>query len=215
MLSTELLDQFRLDVVDVELPYLWSDAEVFSYIDSAQKQFCRNIGGLGDASSSVTSLAVSVGTEWITRSPLILKVREAYLPDGTPLTLVNYEDLKAHGIRFDGSVGQPKALILGMEENSVRLWPVSNVVTSVRLVIDRLPLKSINDADQKLEVADHHKDGLGLWIRHRAYSKQDAETLDRNKAELSKQEFERYCAAAKREADRARHKTRVVSYGGI
>jgi hypothetical protein len=215
MLSTELLEQFRLDVVDVELPYLWSDTEVYSYIDSAQKQFCRETGGLGDASSSVTTLNVSIGTEWIARSPLILKIREAYLPDGSPLEIINYEDLKARGVRFDGRVGPIKLLIIGMEENSVRVWPVSSEATTIQLMVDRLPLKNITDAGQKLEVADHHKDGLGTWMRHRAYSKQDAETMDRNKAESLRQEFSRYTAWAKGEADRARHKTRVVAYGGI
>jgi lysine/ornithine N-monooxygenase len=39
--------------------------------------------------------------------------------------------------------------------------------------------------------------------------------MDRNKAESLRQEFSRYTAWAKGEADRARHKTRVVAYGGI
>jgi hypothetical protein len=39
--------------------------------------------------------------------------------------------------------------------------------------------------------------------------------MDRSKAQNLKEEFSRYTAWAKNEGDRARHKTRVVAYGGI
>jgi hypothetical protein len=213
--STELLTQFRSDVVDEELPQLWSDTEVFSYIDSAQKQFCREVGGIADASSPLTTLAVVMDTEWVAASPLILKVRAAYLPDGAPIEVVNYEDLVSRGFRLDGRTGPVKMLVIGMEAGRYRLYPKPVASTTVQLVVDRLPLKAITDADQKLELQDHHKEGLGLWMRHRAYSKQDAETMDKSKALLLKQEFGAYCAAAKKERDRAKHKTRVIQYGGL
>ena len=213
--STELLAQFRLDVVDIEEPVLWSDPEVLSYIDSAQKQFCRLVGGIGDASSPLTSVSVVAGTEWYPLSPLILKIRDAYLPSGEPVEILNYEDLPSRRLRFDGHIGRITTLVIGMEPGRVRTYPVPVEDVAIQLVVDRLPLKSITDLDQKLEIADQHKEGLGLWIRHRAYSKQDAETMDKTKALTLKQEFEQYCADAKRERDRAKHKTRVVMYGGI
>lgn len=215
MLSTDLLTQFRADVVDEEAPYLWRDSEIYSYIDSAQIQFCRKVGGIGDARSPLTVLAVGVGTDWVAISPLILKIRAAHLPDGTPLEVVNYEDLSVRCLRFDGHLGRPKMLIIGMEPGSVRVHPKSNEVTTIQMLVDRLPIKAITDEDQKLEIQDHHREGLGLWIRHRAYSKQDAETLDVGKTIALKQEFDEYCTLAKRERDRVKHKTRIVAYGGI
>ena len=215
MIASELIDQFRSDVVDVEEPFLWSDPDVLSYIDSAQKQFCRKVGGIADATSSITSLSIGLATDWIATSPLILKIREAYLSDGTPMEVVNAEDLASRRIRFDGSVGTPKMLIIGMEVNNARIYPVSNVINTIQMMIDRLPLKSITDGTQKLEIQEHHKEGLGIWVRYRAYSKQDAETMDKNKALTLKAEFEEYCVLAKKERDRAKHKTRVVRYGGL
>ena len=38
--STALHDLFRSEVRDEATPYLWSDAEIYSYIDDAQKMFC-------------------------------------------------------------------------------------------------------------------------------------------------------------------------------
>jgi hypothetical protein len=215
MNSSELLSQFRADVSDEVAPYLWSDTEGYSYIDSAQKQFCRKVGGIGDATSPLTTLNLALGTDWIAISPLILKIREAYLQDGTPVEVLNYEDLPSRRIRFDGKVGRVKILVIGMEPGSVRVYPTSNETNVLKLLVDRLPLKTITEEDQKLEVQDQHKEGLGLWIRHRAYSKQDAETLNKGEAAQLKQDFMQYCAESKAERDRVKHKTRVVAYGGI
>ena len=35
MNTTELLAIFREEVADIELPYLWSDALIYAYIDDA------------------------------------------------------------------------------------------------------------------------------------------------------------------------------------
>jgi hypothetical protein len=216
MNSTELHDQFRTDVVDTEEPQLWSDAEVYDYLDDAQKMFCRLTGGLGDASSALTVLSYVSTTDWVALSPLVLKVRDAYrTTDGLPVEAINYEDLPARGLRLDGRIGRPKYIILGLEANKVRLYPYPDAAGTLQLVVDRLPLVKITDVDQNLEVADQHKTGLGLWMKSRAYSKQDAETFDRNKADGFEQKFRAYCAEAKKEKDRAKHKTRVVSYGGL
>ena len=214
--STELRDQFRADVVDQVEPFLWSDDEVFSYMDDAQKMFCRLTGGLGDATSALTTITYNTATDWVATSPLILKIRDAFRAvDGRPIAVINYEDLASSGLRFDGRIDVPRALIIGMEADKARLYPFPSVGDSIRLVVDRLPLKPITDADQKIEIAAQHKTGLSLWMKARAYDKQDAETFDRNKAEKFDQKFRDYCAAAKLEKDRAKHKTRIVGYGGI
>ena len=60
MNTTELLAVFRQEVFDLETPYLWSDALVYTYIDEAQKQFCRDTYGIEDSSSF--TLAIAIGT---------------------------------------------------------------------------------------------------------------------------------------------------------
>lgn len=215
MISDALLAQFRLDVDDTERPYLWSDTEVYSYLDSGQKQFCRKVEGIGDASSTLTSLSVGVGTEWISISPLILKFRDAYkISDGRPIRIVNYEDLQREHIRFDGNQAPFRMMIIGMEPGRVRLHPIASVADTIQLLVDRLPLKSITDDGQTLEIQDHHTDGMLYWMKYKAYAKQDAETMDKKASEDYKAKFEEYCAQAKIEKDRAKHKTRVVKMEG-
>ncbi len=216
--STELRDQFRSGVLDQVEPFLWSEDDVYDYLNDAQKMFARLIGGLGDCTSNLTTINYTPATDWVSVSERILKFRDAYsvLPaDGRPIEIINYEDLHTRRIRFDGRTGRPKYLITGMEADKARLYPFPDISGTIQLLIDRLPLKEVTDADQKLEVNAMHKTGLGLWMKARAYAKQDAETFDRGKSDGFETKFRAYCAAAKLEKDRAKHKTRVVVYGGI
>lgn len=213
--SSSVLAQFRADVVDEVEPHLWSDAEVFGYIDDAQKMFCRLTGGLGDTSSSVSQINYVVGVNKVALSPLILKFRAAYHSvNQQPVEVLNFEDLASRCVRLDNRAGHPRYIVIGMEENTGVLYPTPIDSGMIQLMIDRLPLKTINDEDQKLEVADQHKRGLLLWVKAQAYSKQDAETLDRLKQQEFDSSFRRYCADAKAEKERRMHKTRIVAYGG-
>ena len=217
MASSDLRDQFRQDVVDVELPVLWSDQEIYAYIDDAQKMFCRLTGGLGDGSTvAITQLPIAPAGEWVTLSPLILKIRSAYrVSNGCPLEVINYEDMSLLGVRFDGKSGPALRIVLGIEPGKVRLHPKPNDTDTIQLIVDRLPLIDINDDDQVIEVAKQHQIHLLMWAKHLAYEKQDAETFDKKKAADFEMQFRSYCVAAVAEKDRAKHKTRIVAYGGI
>lgn len=214
MNSTELKDLFRAEAGDEEEPQLWSDAELFRYMDDAQKMFCRLTGGLADASSTLTQLFITPEIDWLSMSPLILETKSARDGDtGAPLRVINAEDMPGLGLRFDGRAGPVKYVILGLEADRARLYPMPVVEGSIALVVDRLPLKSITDEGQKFEIAPQHHEHLVIWMFHRAYAKQDAEAFDRKKSADAKIAFEEYCRSAKRERERAKNKVRVVRYG--
>ncbi len=216
MNSTEIVTLFRETVEDEVAPYLWSDELAFQYLDDAQKMFCRLTGGLGDGSSPLTQLTYTDTDEWLDISPLILKFRGAMdRVTGRPVTIVNFEDMREHGLRFDGKTGNVGYLVIGIEPGRARLYPKPVADGDIDLIVDRLPLKRITDAgDQKLEIAEQHHQHMVLWMAHRAYSKQDTETADRNRAADFEMKFRNYCDEAKHEKERALHKTRVVNYGG-
>ena len=93
MLSEELFDAFRSDVSDVSAPYLWSDSEVWRYMDDAYKMFARLTGGVPDSTSDLTQIDVVAGEADAEVSPLILKFREArLLSTGLKLTIVNHTE---------------------------------------------------------------------------------------------------------------------------
>lgn len=238
--SSELLSAFRTELYDLphdieaQGPQLWEDDEIYGYIDEAQKLFCRLVGGIGDGSSPLTQLSIAPvsvtdptthvvtttpASDWVTVSPLILKFRDAYTGvEARPVEIVNYEDMPTHGIRFNGRTSRrPEALVIGIEPGRARIYPAPTLESTgvIQLIVDRLPLKSINDSDQKLEIGEMHHINLLMWMKHRAYSKQDADTYDAKKANDFDAEFRTYCEMAKREKERAKSKVRIVAYGGI
>jgi hypothetical protein len=214
--STELLDTFRGEVSDAVAPYLWSDVECYRFMDSAQKMFCRLTDGIEDSLSKVTQLSIVAGTDWYKLSPLVLKLRTAVRADnGRRMTVIEAENLERAGIRFDMVPGVPRTLVSGLGQNMLRVHPMPSEDAALALTVFRLPLLPIDDAGQEFEINEMHHEALLLWMKHRAYSKHDAETFDKGRAKDYEDAFQAYCAAAKREQNRRRHPAGVVQYGGM
>lgn len=216
MTSGDLLEIFRDEMDDRVEPYLWSDDLCYGYINDAQQMFYRLTDGIPDGTTpEVTLLSIEPATEWYATHPSILKIRDAYRVDtGAPVTIYNQEDMASYGLRFNGRPGPLRALVIGIEDFKARAWPVPNETVDIQLTVFRLPLVDVVD-DQPLNVADQHQVHLLLWVKHRAYSKQNAETFDRTRAKEFDEAFRTYCKAAKDEQRRAKHKPRAVLYGGL
>ena len=65
MTPTQLKDLFRSDVRDEASPPLWTDTEIFVYMDDAQKMFCREGGGIADSTSTICTMQVVAGDTYI------------------------------------------------------------------------------------------------------------------------------------------------------
>lgn len=226
MNSSELLALFRSDTTDTVAPYLWSDAEVYAYMNDAYFMFVRLTGGVSDALSDACVLETSVKEPYVDLDPSILRIRQASLaPDGKTVRVINAQDTEAltdedfgvlRRLNTSTSVGEVRYLVTGMQQNVARLVNIPDRVYTINLLIERLPLTTITGASQSFtDVAPHHHFHFLKWMRSLAYNKQDADTFDVKKAEAERQAFEVYCALAKREKDQYKHKVRVVRYGGI
>lgn len=212
MNTTELKDVFREEVMDLETPYLWSDSLVYTYIDEAQKQFCRWTDGIEDARSFTLNILAD-GTEWYAIDPAILKLRSAIDPStGNDVHLFSIEKMRDNGLRFDGTLGRVRYLITGMEKGFVRAYPKPNEASTVELRTFRLPL-TVGEGED-FEIDEQHHLNLLMWVKYRAYSKQDSEARDDKKAAGYKSQFEAYCAEAKAEQGRVRRPVSTVTYGG-
>jgi hypothetical protein len=218
MNSSELLDLWRSEMGDTASPYLWSDTEAFSYMDDAQTMWCRKTDGIADASTAaVTQLAAVPGSDWLPLHPSVRRVRTAIRGDtGLELDVIRQEDMPKRGWLFNGAQGPVKALVIGQEAHKVRAYPVSNETVTLQLTVYRLPLVRItDDGDQEFEVDQEHHRHLMLWMKHLAYSKQDAEAFDRKKADEFEGRFYAYCEQVKQEERRKAFKVGVVQYGGL
>lgn len=216
MTPTQALAKFREDMADQVEPYLWSDARVFDYIADAEDMWCRLTDGIADATTDeATLIETEAGTDWYDTHPSVMLIRAVQNDStGEPLRVINHEDMPTSGIRFDGRTGVPRALVWGIEDNKVRVWPVPDSTVLIRLTVFRRPLSRTKPTAEFAIPAQYHE-RLLHWVKHLAYLKQDAETLDSKKAELEGITFRTYCEQAKTEQRRKRHKPRAVAYGGI
>jgi hypothetical protein len=208
---------FRSEMVDTVEPYLWSDTEVYAYLDDAQTMLCRLTDGIPDAYQSALRIAVVAATEWYALSPLILKIRTATFADtGRPVSVFNPETAADNNVIFDGREGPVAALVLGLRENSVRVWPVPNSAQNIELSVFRLPLTSITGANgETFEVDAQHHYHLLLWAKSLAYLKQDSDTFSKSRSEDFETRFRNYCEEVKRQQSRSRRITGTTTYGGL
>ncbi len=205
-------------MADEATPPLWTDVEVYSYADDAQKMFARLTGGIPDSSSAVTRLEFAIAQTDIVLDTRILKVRAGHrVSDGVPISVINYENMEKEGVRFDGKTGPVRTLVIGADSKLAYFLPIPTIADAFQLVVDRLPLETltIDDEPQDLEVDEHHHRHLLLWMKSLAYLKQDAETFDKSRSVDFDTRFRNYCTEAKMEKGRRIHKPRSVTYGGI
>lgn len=225
MNTTGLYDLFRADVVDTVQPYLWSDDEVFRYMDEAQIMFCRLGFGIADVTTpEVVRVPVTAGEEYADLHPSILTIRQARLAStGREIAIRNLLDAATAGDDYGIFVrtvehrpGPVRGVVIGEEQDKCRWVSIPEVDDEVILSVYRLPLAEITgDTEQEFEIRREHHMSLMLWMKHLAYLKQDAETFDRAKSKENEERFIAYCDKAKAEWSRYMHKPRSIKYGGI
>ena len=225
--STELYQHFRSQVDDVAQPYLWSDDEVWRYAGDAYRMFARLTGGIADFTSDATRITVTTGEPTGDVSRSILRIMTAHrMSDGFELSIINQTDLTTTvGARDYGRMlqranvplpGPVEYLLIGRQKGLAHFLAIPIADDEIQLSIYRLPLVVPTGEGQTLdEIDEEHHIHLVLWMKHLAYSKHDVETANEEKSAKFKRDFEVYCASAKAEWDRMKHKNRVVSYGGI
>lgn len=208
MTTTELLAIFREEMHDTELPYLWSDASIYGYIDEAQKQFCRETWGIEDARSF--KVKTVIGTEWYRFDTKILRLLGA-TESGCDVPITTVEE--SPSIKFDGRTGKTLALVKGLQKGFLRVWPIPTEAKTIELRTLRLPLDACPGED--LEIDEQHHRSLGLWVKHKAYGKHDSEIFDSVKANQYLNEFMEYCMLEKRAQGRLRRTVAIVRFGGV
>jgi len=167
--SHELLAAFRCDVVDDVEPYLWSDGEVYHYINDAYFMFVRLTGGIPDGTSNVTTLTATTGEATTPIDPSIMRIRTARntTAQNRPMKIINVQDIddlttEDYGrwlsINQIDEPGRPEYMVIGEEEDYVRWVKVPDADYTIQLVVERLPLISIKGGKQRFTGVreEHH-----------------------------------------------------------
>jgi hypothetical protein len=225
--STQLGELFRNDTTDTVQPYLWTDVEMYAYMNDAYTMFVRRTGGIPDYyTDKVCLITAKKDKETSPLHPKILFVREAHLePKGEKVKVINMQDEvwlqnEDYGLirhfNVSKTTGRVRYLVIGIQDDIVKWVNIPDVDYQVRLLVERLPLDDITGPGQDFDgVKDHHHLYFLCWMKHLAYSKQDADTFNKVKAEEEMARFMAYCLSSRQEKEQQKHKVRVTHYGGI
>jgi hypothetical protein len=218
--AEDLVNRLRRELDDTESgAYLWSEDELYRYIDRAQRQFARLTNSFLDGNPSYFRVSVTAGSAVYSLNENVLNVEQAYLVDtGRPLRVRNSEELLLEaGTTFDWRVatGEPQYLVLDESANALQLVPVPDRNYELQLIVTRLPLREVTPDSIQLELTDfRHTDSLLLFAKHLAYSKHDVDTHDSELAAKYEMDFRRWCEEYRGEILRKRRRPGNVAYGG-
>lgn len=214
MTAGDLLDLFRQRAFDTVEPYLWPDPEVIGFIDEAQTDFVRMMGGLRDArNDDVTLISIVAGDEYVPLDKRVLTIVSARrLSDNKPVAVISPVHDAARAEPVPGPVF---ALVVGETEGEARLVNIAATAEDLRLVVRRLPLERIADLGDELEVRDEHAAWLLPGMMALAFAKPDTEVYNKKKADEYAADFALKADKAKQEDRRRAHAARTVAYGGL
>jgi hypothetical protein len=191
----ELIKAAREESDDVAKPYLWSDAEWTRYANEAENEACRRARLITDSRTpEVAEVEVTAGEAAYDLDERVLFVRRVK-PDSRsqPLGKVSYKALDSGVPGWEDETGDPRGYITDQDTGVLRLYPSPTAADTLKLTVIRMPLNCMKDSNDAPEIASRFHHSLIYWMLHRAYSKQDAETKNEQKAAnnlaLFEQEF--------------------------
>lgn len=192
MTLQDLIDACRSEAVDTVTPYLWSDADWIRYANDAQREACRRARLIVDSTTTaICRIAMVGGTATYALDPRVLFIKRAKLSGRSmPLSRASHKDLDRSVPGWETQTGEPQAYVPDMNENEFRPYPTPTAAATASLTVIRLPLVDMEDTDDSPEIKSHLHASLQFWMLYRAYSKQDTETLDKQKAADSLALFE-------------------------
>lgn len=218
--AEDLVTRLRLDLDDTESgAYLWSDDELYRYVDRAQRQFARLTNIFRDGNPVYAQITLVPDQREYSLDPVLLSIEHAYLvSSGQPLALRNSDEMLAeYGMTYSWreTTGEPRYIIRDEGIDTIQVAPIPVTADTIQLIVTRLPLKTVSADNTTLElVDDRHVDALLLYAKHLAYSKHDVETYEADFAVKYERDFRALCEEYRQEIVRKRRRPGNVAYGG-
>ncbi len=212
-IRSELDDPARPDFPDDQL---WSDADLNQYITDAEQQFCRKVEILRDsATKSLCQLTLKSTTNVYNLNPRVIRVIEASIASvNRSLVHKDYAWIKRNFANLSTDTGTPIYFATDYAVDKIFVYPRPAVDLILEMHVARLPLEDVGDDTDVLEVPAFYYEKLISWVKHRAYSKHDVETLDLNKAEGFRRQFNDEMDDIFRQLRRRQYNHRIVQYAG-
>lgn len=182
-------DEFRVLTQDVAKKRLWPDAEVDKWANDAEEEAAIRARLLFDTDE----LPVTAGDPLVALSPLLFDIQYAELRDDAgnvyELTGTSRFVLDRNSQGWRARTDRPGEYV--HDEKKLILSALPDQDYTLYIEFFRIPKRRMKDGGDKPEIAALHHEGLLNWILHKAYSKQDADTLDTGKAKEAEGAFTR------------------------
>lgn len=215
MIGRELITHLRESILDdVQIPYLWPDAELLRYLNYAEVQACRRAHLLID-SSTPTDLGTAATASTMGTRPLctlvlvpnyatynlskkVLQVKRCQLigmdyPLEGPIHYPHADGVMPGWIGTNGTVGTcgssgyPDSY-LNEPNDTITFLRAPSVAGTANLVVSRLPLVQFT-LNTSPEIDEKYHIDICDWAAHLAYMKNDSDTINLNLAKYYEDKF--------------------------
>lgn len=195
----ELEAEFRDEVKDRKLPYLWDKPFVVRVANQAVAEACRRAHLLLDSETAeVCRYSLGAGDSFFELHPAIVQVERLTATDDATGTVyylerLNVGQLDCYQSQWESVTGIPFVVSMNLQTRKGRFYRKPDRAMTLNLTATRIPLESEQmkkDKDSPVIDAQYHFD-LVHWMKHRAYSRDDINTRNDAKAKEALGMFER------------------------
>jgi hypothetical protein len=194
--------RFALDDPEQTVPSdsLWSDDEIISALNWAERDLCR-LRMIVDSTSAVTTFPVAaVATVYPRTYPISALIRDIerlkYSGVSTCLTQMTREELDVHDPGWEDMEGIPSAFIVDRGFITFSRWPTADATVTMTVVRKPLAPMSLGGSPEVVGVDEELMHGA----LSRLYLKPDTETFDKTAAARWKSLFMEDMSALQRES---------------
>jgi len=191
MTLAELIALYRADAFDGQEQMFCSDELLTIYANEAQDEACRRGQLLRDSAGPMCTISFAAGDETVDLDRRVIRVLRAFV-DGHPADAFTVEEMDCYmpGWQFQTLQARPQRLITGMTTGKLHLWPRPEAAGTIRLTVQRLPLKEMKTPADRPEIRPELHRGLVPWMLYRAYSREDNDLYNDRKAAVHLVKFE-------------------------
>lgn len=208
---SDLIKAFREDEKDMVDPYFWSDSQLLRFTNGALAAFAEKTKSVFDDG---VEILFGPGEDEIDYPAYVIEIVDAELIMGErrwPIDVRSPAEMRRSRLP---RTGRPALILANSATGKMRLVPAPGEEGKVVLQVVRRPLKDVQKESRVPDVSPTHREYLLLFIKHRAYNVQDAETFDGAKADRYLAEFNYECQRIYEEALLRRGGARKIRYGG-
>jgi hypothetical protein len=180
----QYIERFRRERKDAAEPYLWESAEIVDdWLNDAIEEACQRAHLIEDGTSAFTSFNVAADALGAQLPGYVLKVLRV-VAGGKLLEETSIAELDdKEGVTWETRKGEPRRFVFD-QSGYLRLFPIPSETVAVKIRVSRLPMDRLS-ADletEEPEIAQQWHVKLLNWVYRCALMKNDAETIDLNKA---------------------------------